>query len=107
MNPRRRVYPIHVLRRVAVVGSAVIDNLGLQTPDALLGEKDSDWAASVSTSLRPEDPSRIAKMEFAGVPVPPEFALLYEFVNSLDLRCFVRFAQRTLRRRLAGFGETQ
>jgi len=26
------------MRRVAVVGSAVIDNLGLQTPDALLGE---------------------------------------------------------------------
>jgi putative ABC transport system permease protein len=26
------------IRRVAVVGSAVIDNLGLQTPDALLGE---------------------------------------------------------------------
>jgi hypothetical protein len=34
--------------------------------DALLGEKDSNWAAKVSTSLRPEDPSKIAKMEFTG-----------------------------------------
>jgi D-alanyl-D-alanine carboxypeptidase len=42
--------------------------------DALLGEKDSNWAATVSTSLRPEDPSKIARMEFAGVPVPAEFA---------------------------------
>ena len=42
--------------------------------DALLGEKDSNWAARVSTSVRPEDPSKIAKMEFAGVPVPAEFA---------------------------------
>jgi len=42
--------------------------------DALVGEKDSDWAASVSTSLRPAEPSKIARMEFAGVPVPPEFA---------------------------------
>ncbi len=42
--------------------------------DALFGEKDSDWAASVSISLRPEDPSKIAKMEFAGVPLPSEFA---------------------------------
>jgi len=42
--------------------------------DALLGERDSDWAASVSAFLRPEDPSKIAKMEFAGVPLPPDFA---------------------------------
>jgi D-alanyl-D-alanine carboxypeptidase len=40
----------------------------------LLGEKDSNWAARVSTSVRPEDSSKIAKMEFAGVPVPAEFA---------------------------------
>jgi predicted RNA-binding Zn ribbon-like protein len=27
------------------------------------------------------------------IPVPPEFALLYEFVNSLDLRCFVHHGE--------------
>ncbi len=42
--------------------------------DALLGEKDSNWAATVSTSVYQGDSAKIAKMEFAGVPVPPEFA---------------------------------
>jgi len=41
---------------------------------ALLREKDSEWAARVTLSLRPDDASKIAKLVFAGMPVPREYA---------------------------------
>ena len=41
--------------------------------NAHLGEKDSNWAAKLSLSLRADHPSKIVKLEFTGVPVPPAF----------------------------------
>jgi D-alanyl-D-alanine carboxypeptidase len=42
--------------------------------NALLGEKDSDWAATASIALSDSDPTIISSMKFGGVPLPPEFA---------------------------------